>query len=102
MNKSRRNQLEDLLASLRNCISELQSIYEDERDALERMPENLQNSERYQQMDETVDVLETEMYNLDDIISHLENIIKKNYTEFKKNHLTDFLLYGIIWIEIQR
>lgn len=75
MNKSRRNQLENLLESLKSSMDELQSIYEDEKDAFESMPENLQNSERYRQMEENVDILEIEMNNFDDIISHLEDII---------------------------
>lgn len=47
MNKKRRQQIQEVIAKLEACDDELTSIKDDEDDARDNMPENLQESEAY-------------------------------------------------------
>lgn len=68
MNKIRRktlNELFDKLAELRDLLEEVKCEEEDYRD---NMPENLQNSERYE-------IADNACYNMDSAISSLEEAL---------------------------
>lgn len=86
MNNPRRKQIDKIKASLEEiqlllieCTSDLGSIRDDEEEGMNNLPENLQESERYQKMEEAYENLDyavSELENLDEtlteIISYLE------------------------------
>jgi hypothetical protein len=88
MNSIRRKQLEDLIPKIEALKTSLENILSDEQDAFDNMPENLQNSTRYEMAAEAcdnlcdaVDLLDEAKENvnnkdtlincIDDIIDHL-------------------------------
>ena len=75
MNKARRKWLEDTIGKLEEQKSELESIYMEEQEAYDNMPESLHESERGQSMYENIDTLETAASDLEDIISNLQEIL---------------------------
>lgn len=66
MNKQRKKRLEGIARTIAAMIEELNSIMEEEQEALDNLPESLQTSERCDLMQENID-------NLDTIIAYLEN-----------------------------
>ena len=73
MNKQRRKELADILAkleeleNLRSEIKErLETVRAEEEEALDNLPESLQDSERGQQMQEYIDTLDEAIDNLDE------------------------------------
>lgn len=86
MNKARRKEIKDVIARLKKfnfeftelekneCIDLIKDILDDEEYARENIPENLQNSYRYQQSEDACD-------NLDDAIAELHCIRSSNKKE---------------------
>lgn len=74
MNNPRRKQIDKIKTSLEEiqsllieCTADLGSIRDDEEESMNNLPENLQESERYQKMEEAYE-------NLDYAHSELENL----------------------------
>lgn len=76
MNKSRRKQIESVIGKLEEIKSEIDMIREEEQDCLWNMPENLQNSDRYQMSEEAVSNMEGAMDDLDEVIELLEGAME--------------------------
>ncbi len=74
MNNERRKRIKKVITTLSECSSELESIKDDEDDARESMPENLQNSDRYEESENCSDVIGDAISDLDDIVNGLEEI----------------------------
>ena len=86
MNRARRNtlkvilgQIEALTATIGEIQENLQGVLDEEEEALENLPESLQDSERGQQMQEYIDALEGAIDSLseldtDDIYQTIEEI----------------------------
>lgn len=68
MNKTRRKWLENIIDKLDDIKSEIESIREEEQDAYDNIPENLNDSEMATTMEENLD-------NLDEVLSNLEDYI---------------------------
>lgn len=66
MNKNRRSSIMVAAGYLDRVISIVRDAKNDEQYALDNMPENLQNSERYEAMEEAIDNLEDALENLDE------------------------------------
>lgn len=75
MNKQRRKQVRETLGELRNCVDALETIKDEEEDALSNYPENLQTSDRYTESEEAVDALTEAVDSINEVIDSLENII---------------------------
>lgn len=75
MNKIRRKQLEQISAKLDEARCMLEEVMSDEQDAFDGMPENLQDSERGEQMEEYIYNMQEGVDNLEEIVSNLEEII---------------------------
>lgn len=75
MNKERRKWLEKTIEALEEQRAELESIYEEEQEAYDNMPESLQDSERGQTLYDNIDALESATSDLDDVISNLQEIL---------------------------
>ena len=75
MNKERRKKIEDITGKMRDLLTDLESLADEEEEYKDNIPENLQGSERYERAEECVDGLqeaireiETSLENIDDCI----------------------------------
>lgn len=69
MNKQRRTKVRIAILELQDIIEYLREIGSEEQDALYNMPDNLQDTDRYLQMEANVEVF-------DDLIDYIENAIE--------------------------
>ena len=74
MNKQRREILQKISGMICEARELLQGVCEDEQDAFDCMPENLQGSERGQQMEEYICTMEEAIDNLEEIEGNLDEI----------------------------
>lgn len=58
MNNDRRNRLQEVKESLDDMISQIEEIKDEEQDALDNMPENLQQSKRSDKMQTAIDTMD--------------------------------------------
>ena len=77
MNKQRRKWLEDIIGKLEEQKDELYNLQQEEQEAYDNMPENLQESERGQAVGECASDLETEYDTLEDVIQNLQEILDR-------------------------
>ena len=70
MNNQRRKRIAVALDHIRAACSILEDVLQQERDALENWPENLQGSERYYLTEDAADLL-------DDILSDLQETCRR-------------------------
>ena len=70
MNKSRRQRIRDVRREIESCKESLQKILDEEQDCFDNMPENLQGSMRGSDSEDAIDIMES-------CIEDLENIIKE-------------------------
>lgn len=73
MNKTQRNQIEKWIDSLTEIKEGVESMQEEEQDKLDNMPENLQESERGEQMQNGIENLEAAASSLEEAIDYLES-----------------------------
>ncbi len=74
MNKARRAILAKVCDSLADLQEEVSAVRNDEEEAMESMPESLQGSERYEQMEEAVGVLDDANDLFDELTDKLKEI----------------------------
>lgn len=77
MNKQRRNIINDCIAKLEDIKSELDSVRDDEECAKDATPENLQDTDRYYDMESNVDDLDSVIGLLDDAIDSLNEVLER-------------------------
>lgn len=75
MNKQRRKALQKIVDILIEQNDILEAVKDEEQDAMDNVPESLQESEKYEAMEEAVDSMDDAMSNLQDIIESLSEII---------------------------
>lgn len=75
MNKSRAQQLRDLIGKIEYCKNELEKIKSDEEDAYESMPENLQGSYRGEESERIIDELDEILDDYEELIDNLNNVL---------------------------
>lgn len=76
MNKDRRKRLRLIVDQGNQLLEDLRAIQEEEQDALDNIPENLQGTDRYTDMETAAELLEEAADNLEDLISRcLEELI---------------------------
>lgn len=68
MNKKRRTLLASAKAMLESAANIIEQASEQENDCMDNLPENLQDSERYEKMEHAV-------ANLDDALDHVRNAV---------------------------
>lgn len=88
MNKVRRKKLDAIISEIENLKAELESVAEEleeikveEEEYIESIPENLQNSERYERAEATFDALESALdtlqeIDLDEVIEQINEAIE--------------------------
>lgn len=71
MNRDRRRRLRAVIERASELQEQLNAIAEDEQEALDNMPESLQETERYSSMEENVEAITDAMDSLGEIIERL-------------------------------
>ena len=74
MNKQRRKIISVCTLQIEQIKSTLEDVKMDEEFAFDNMPENLQGSERGEEMEEAIDCLEGAINTLDDAIEQLSQL----------------------------
>lgn len=74
MNKQRRQKIRDIRKEIENCKENLQKILDEEQDYFDNMPENLQGSMRCSDSEDAIDVMESCIEDLENIIKELTEI----------------------------
>lgn len=72
MNKERRKSLREIQSKLDRLGQDLEALKEEEEEYRDNMPENLQESERYQRADEVCDLLMEALENMDSAYQQIE------------------------------
>lgn len=75
MNKLRRKELETIIAKLEEAMSALEYVREDERGAMDNMPESLQDTDRYYAMEEAVDGMDSAGDTIQEAIDAIQDVI---------------------------
>lgn len=87
MNKARRKDLARIVAKLElldtvreDLMADLESIRDEEQEALDNLPESLQESERGEQMQEYIDTMEEilddlEQLDIEDMVDRIQEVI---------------------------
>jgi hypothetical protein len=76
MDDKRRERLREALRMLTSAEQIVDVVCDKEQDCMENYPENLQGTERYEQMEEAVDSLNDALEKIDDAKSSIESVIK--------------------------
>lgn len=72
MNNARRKRIDEAMKHLSLARELLETVRDEEQEAYDNLPENLQESERGQKMEEAVDSLDTAVSDLENVESSLE------------------------------
>lgn len=72
MNNKRRNKLNDAIALLNKASDIIDSVVDEENDALCNTPENLQGSDAYCRREEVIDDLDDASTNICEAVSQIE------------------------------
>ena len=75
MNKARRNELAKIKDVIEIERGKLQIVCEEEQDTMMNIPENLQECERYYNMEAYVEFMEEAIEHLDDVIDVLDEMM---------------------------
>ena len=75
MNKYRRNQINEIIKTLTTSRDELEALKDEDQEAFDNYPENLQYSERGEMMQEAIDTMEEALSNVEEAIDTLLCII---------------------------
>ena len=76
MNKKRRGHLRDALKMLNSVAAIVEIVYNGEEDALDNYPENLQSTERFERMEDSVDNLNDAMEKIDEAKECIQSAIQ--------------------------
>ena len=74
MNRKRREMVLSAISTLESAKDVLDDVLYEETDAMENIPENLQSSERYEKMEENVDILQDAIDDINEAIEKLSDI----------------------------
>ena len=74
MNDQRRKDIAAIVQILDSAKDELQNVLDEETEARDSIPENLQTSERYYVAEEAVTALEEAVDNIEDITGNLKEL----------------------------
>lgn len=76
MNKERRKSLREIQSKLERLGQDLEALKEEEEEYRDNMPENLQESERYQRADEVCDLLQEALESMDNAYQQIEEAVE--------------------------
>lgn len=72
MNKTRRKELENIFDIISSAQEQLEVIRDDEEEYKENIPENLQNSIRYETAEVAVDAIESALFSIQEVLDYIE------------------------------
>lgn len=72
MNNQRRKQITRIINDLENSKDDIEAILQDEQEAFDNIPECLLESERAEQSQNAIDLLDDAINNLEEAINNLE------------------------------
>lgn len=75
MNKQRRANLSQALTYLKAAMEIVNDVKRDEEDAMNNMPENLQESERYYILEENVEALDAIADSIDEVCDTIDELL---------------------------
>ena len=75
MNKARRKKLQKALDLLSEAKGIIEQCRDEEQDAFDNMPEGLQFSERGEQMEEYISLMDEAYDNIEDVESNIEEML---------------------------
>ena len=75
MNKARKNKLKAILDELETLYARLDDIRGLEEDAMMNVPESLQETDRYEEMEEAFDNLDNACSSLEDALDSIKEVI---------------------------
>lgn len=76
MNRDRRDKLSDILVDLEAAKSDLEEIIDEEQEAFDNLPDNLQCSSRGEEMESGLDELRESFEKLEEVIEHINNVVE--------------------------
>ncbi|MCQ4952143.1 hypothetical protein [Holdemania filiformis] len=76
MNKERRKSLREIQSKLDRLGQDLETLKEEEEEYRDNMPENLQESDRYQRADEVCDLLQEVLESMDNAYQQIEEAVE--------------------------
>lgn len=76
MNKKRRTKISEISKTLEDCACKIEDVLDEEKEAMENVPEGLQESERYNSMEQCVDLLCDALSGLDEVNSLLTEALE--------------------------
>lgn len=76
MNRTRREKLRTLMARISDIRDELEAVCEEEDEARESMPENMQDGDRYAASEECSEAMTSGCSSLDEAIGYIEDAVQ--------------------------
>ena len=76
MNKQRRKELEKIQTKLSEAYTDLETIRDEEEEAYDNLPENIQDSERGEVMQDAISTLEDALNSIEEAIDYLNDILE--------------------------
>ena len=76
MNKERRKSLREIQSKLESLGQDLEALKDEEEEYRDNMPENLQESDRYQRADEVCDLLQEALESMDNSYQQIEEAVE--------------------------
>ena len=75
MNEKRRERLRDAVKMLTRVASVVETVCDNEQDAMDNIPENLQATERFERMEDAVDSLNDALEKIEDAKGHIQSAL---------------------------
>lgn len=72
MNKERRKRVDAIIDALENLKGDIEEVLEEETEYRDNIPENMQQSERYETADQNCDCLQSAYDSMEEAIEQLE------------------------------
>ena len=76
MNAPRRKAIREIISDLEELKSRLETIMDEEQEAYDNLPENLQGSERGEEMEAAADNLDSAFNGVDEVLDYLNSAIE--------------------------
>jgi len=74
VNRERRKKIKNIIKTLSSCQTDLEFVKDDEDEARENTPENLQNSDSYAESETSSDTLSDAITDIEGVIENLKKI----------------------------
>lgn len=75
MNKARRKVLQEIYNIISDAKDDLEVVFDEEEEYKENIPENLQNSERYEKAEEATDNISLALSSLEEALDYINDIL---------------------------